>query len=386
MIRFHRYFSIYFFILGLFIYLSSSRYLQASNLDEKEILKANKKVADPVKQVEIQSEYQTQPSTSKETKLTRAEQNKIFLQTLKKVLSLSDESMEKISSIFNSSSVISQGNPNITVHPMSPAQCLEKLKKNKIEYYNPKFEKICHHKYMAPLYDPSRQTMEEATTCIDQFEFPSIPCEYPLVWTKASEAVAICEAMGKRLCDAHEWEGACEGRLLPPDYIFEKNLGPSDIQRLRGIHNKKVTQSYSYGGSVYKKGICGASSFKSKNCNGGDWSQCGSNTYPVGSFPECRSSLMVYDIHGNAAEHMNLPLSPEQMASHPSHQYGHTEMKGSWFIFDTYKAHPDWCRWRAPYWHGTRVLDPKSHHNYHLGFRCCVDIPKKTVEKNKDLK
>jgi hypothetical protein len=48
-------------------------------------------------------------------------------------------------------------------------------------------------------------------------------------------------------------------------------------------------------------------------------------------------------------------------------------MKGSWFIFDTYRAHPDWCRWRAPFWHGSRVMDPQSHRNYHLGFRCCKD-------------
>ena len=36
-------------------------------------------------------------------------------------------------------------------------------------------------------------------------------------------------------------------------------------------------------------------------------------------------------------------------------------MKGSWFIFDTFRAHEDWCRWRAPFWHGTRVMDEKSH-------------------------
>ena len=53
---------------------------------------------------------------------------------------------------------------------------------------------------------------------------------------------------------------------------------------------------------------------------------------------------------------------------------GYTEMKGSWFIFDTYRAHDDWCRWRAPFWHGTRVMAPDSHANYHLGFRCCKTL------------
>jgi hypothetical protein len=46
-------------------------------------------------------------------------------------------------------------------------------------------------------------------------------------------------------------------------------------------------------------------------------------------------------------------------------------MKGSWFIFDKFQAHADWCRWRAPYWHGSHVMEDHSHANYHLSFRCC---------------
>jgi hypothetical protein len=99
--------------------------------------------------------------------------------------------------------------------------------------------------------------------------------------------------------------------------------------------------------------------------------QCGSNTYPAGDFPACHSPLEVYDLNGNAAEHMNLPLNPAQMSSRGSAELGYTEMKGIWFIFDTYRAHEDWCRWRAPFWHGSRVMDPHSHANYHLAFRCC---------------
>jgi hypothetical protein len=71
---------------------------------------------------------------------------------------------------------------------------------------------------------------------------------------------------------------------------------------------------------------------------------------------------------------MNLPLSPGEMASAGSTKLGVTEMKGSWFIFDRYYAHEDWCRWRAPYWHGSRVMSPGSHSNYHLGFRCCKSL------------
>ena len=142
-------------------------------------------------------------------------------------------------------------------------------------------------------------------------------------------------------------------------------------------HNAKhgPARTWSYGPD-YQKGICAAGSSKTPGCDGGGWTQCGSNTYPTGAFPDCRSSLGVYDLHGNAAEHMNLPLEPGQMASLGSQTLGYTEMKGSWFIFDSYRAHQDWCRWRAPYWHGSRVMDPASHHNYHLGFRCCKSLEK----------
>ena len=51
---------------------------------------------------------------------------------------------------------------------------------------------------MAPLYNPDTQKPRDAKACIDQFEFPNIPCEYPVVWVKA-EAAEICQAQGKRL-------------------------------------------------------------------------------------------------------------------------------------------------------------------------------------------
>jgi len=281
----------------------------------------------------------------------------------------------KLIKSVSKSDYIGQGNPERTQHPVSKEACEEKAKKLRIEFNNPAFEKICGEKYMAPLYSPATQKPEDAKSCIDQFEYPNLPCEYPVVWVRSSEAVDICEAAGKRLCDAHEWEGACAGSVDEPDYRY--NIKGKSIEETiklrRKAHNSQATRNWAYG-SQQKKGICAANSFKHKDCNGGDWRRCGSNTYPSGYFPECKSSLGVYDQHGNAAEHMNLPLEPSQSALLGSTTLGHTEMKGSWFIFDKYYAHQDWCRWRAPYWHGSKVKDPKSHRNYHLGFRCCKSI------------
>ncbi|HMK87590.1 MAG TPA: SUMF1/EgtB/PvdO family nonheme iron enzyme [Steroidobacteraceae bacterium] len=309
---------------------------------------------------------------------TLAERNELLFQKLKEERGLSDAEIRRLREIFARSGFIGQGNPAITQHPMSEAQCASAASRQGVEFDNARFDEICGAKFMAPLYDPKTSSPERATACIDRFEFPNIPCTYPVVWVKAVEAAEICEAEGERLCDAHEWEGACAGSLQPPDYRFDLAKGVSPevaITRMRAAHNAahQADKSWSYG-PQYQRGICATGSFKTPGCPGGGWNLCGSNTYPSGSFPACRSSLGVYDLNGNAAEHMNLPLSPDEMSSRGSKQLGYTEMKGSWFIFDTYRAHEDWCRWRAPFWHGTRVMDPHSHANYHLGFRCCKTI------------
>ena len=309
------------------------------------------------------------------------EQNAILLRQLQAVHGLSEEKMQAIRRIFSNSGFIGQGNPAVARHPVSPQECRDKLDKQKVHYENSEFENICDAKYMAPLYNPATQKARDATACIDQFEFPDIPCVYPVVWVRAREAAEICWAMGKRLCDAHEWEGACAGSLEAPDYRFDlaRGVAPGTaVARMQQAHNRAYggSKQWAYGSDHYEKGVCAAASMKTPGCAGGGWKACGSNTYPAGTFPGCHSPLGVYDQHGNAAEHMNLPLNESQMSSRGSRELGYTEMKGSWFIFDTYHAHEDWCRWRAPFWHGSRVIDAHSHENYHLGFRCC-----KTIEK-----
>ncbi|MCF8156679.1 MAG: SUMF1/EgtB/PvdO family nonheme iron enzyme [Rhodoferax sp.] len=310
---------------------------------------------------------------------TLVQQNERLLVELQRIHGLSQAQMERVRAVFRRSGVIGQGNPAISDHPMSTERCGAIRAQAPVGEDITAFQRICGAPNMAPLYDPQKEGRTDANACIDQYEFPDIPCEYPVVWVRASEAAELCEAVGKRLCDAHEWEGACEGQLLEPDYHFELALGilPGQaIARLRDAHNRKHAgdKRWSYG-ATYQSGICGTASHKTSNCQGGGWNACGSNTYPAGAFPACRSALGVYDLNGNAAEHMNLPLDQSQMSSLGSQALGHTEMKGSWFVFDTFRAHDDWCRWRAPYWHGSRVRDARSHANYHLGFRCCKTVP-----------
>lgn len=318
------------------------------------------------------------PTRSAAPSPSGSERNEGLLRELQQVHGLSSESMRRTREVFAGSGLIGQGNPAVTQHPATPEACAAKLRDTGVSHEQPDADRICGSRYMAPLYDPSREKPQDAHACIDRFEFPNIPCAYPVVWVRASEAALLCEAQGKRLCDAHEWEGACAGSLQEPDYRFDLAKGReqvSAVESMRAAHNRAhaASRSWSYG-STYREGVCAASSQKTAGCGGGEWARCGSNTFPAGFFPECHSASGVFDQNGNAAEHMNLPLDESQMASRGSRALGVTEMKGSWFIFDRYRAHEDWCRWRAPFWHGSRVLAAGSHANYHLGFRCCKTI------------
>jgi formylglycine-generating enzyme required for sulfatase activity len=305
------------------------------------------------------------------------QQREEVLKEVEKVHKLTPEQTRQMREVFNGSAFIGQGNPAVTKRPLTREECRTRASSAKVSFENAENERICKGPYMAPLYNPATQKPSDAKSCVDLFEFPNVPCDYPVVWVRTREAHLICESMGKRLCDAHEWEGACEGSLQQPDYPWHLAKGKdanAAVNAMRFEYNRTHKHLYAYGGSEYRKGVCAANSTKDSACNGGQWKTCGSNHYPAGSFPSCKSPLGVYDLHGNAAEHMNLPLNESQMTSKGSKELGVTEMKGSWFIWDKYQAHPDWCRWRAPYWHGTRVMDKESHHNYHLGFRCCKSL------------
>lgn len=300
------------------------------------------------------------------------EQRELLLERMRTELDLSEEQILRMRSVFERSTVLGQGNPALTTHPMTRARCRAIGKNAHVEA--PDASRCGGSPYMVPIYDPNTgETADTARVCIDQYEFPNVPCEYPVVHVTAREAVQLCEAIGKRICDAHEWEGACAGAVHRPELEYAFGFDRTTMQ-YRHNSTREIVWAY---GAVKDHARCGTGSAKSPSCVAGGFHNCGSNTYPVGAFLECVSPFGVFDQHGNVAEHMNLPLTSAELTSR--HGYGRTEMKGSWFIFGSYEAHPDDCRWRAPDWHGSAILDPKSHSNYHLGFRCCRDVPARSA-------
>lgn len=304
---------------------------------------------------------------------TLAAQREAMLDRLVRFHDFTPDQVAKVRKIFEAEAWLGQGNPKCTEHPMTRAECRERRKLAKTAPY----DRTCKGRYMVRIYDPKAgQRASDAKVCIDQYEFPNIPCDYPVTWVRAAVAQDLCAIQGKRLCDAHEWEGACAGAVLPPEQEYAWGLRPweeNDAKRMAMEHDHNVKREirWAYGTEKdHKK--CATGSRKSDGCVTPTWERCGTNTYPAGAFPECVSPFGVYDQHGNAAEHMNYPMSADELASRG--KLGQTEMKGSWFIFDMYEAHIDDCRWRAPDWHAGAVMSANSHMNYHLGFRCCRDL------------
>ena len=293
---------------------------------------------------------------------TLVDQRAALLARMGKALALDETELAAVERIFRASPQLGQGNPLISRHPMTRAEC--RAARRAAAITDPDVPR-CGAKAMVPVYDPRSGTPETARVCIDRFEFPNVACDYPVVNVRSSEASELCHALGKRLCDAHEWEGACAGALASPEGEY---LWPRDRMQASYSHNMARERVWAYG-PVRDASRCAMGSHVTHDCPGGGWELCGSNTYPAGSFPGCVSAFGVYDQHGNAAEHMSRPRTPAELGGR-----GETEMKGSWFVFATTPAHEDDCRWRAPAWHATPVDAVSSHRNYHLGFRCCRDI------------
>lgn len=304
--------------------------------------------------------------------LSVKEQQQYLIELVATQQALTPERREQVRGIVEKSDWLSFGNPKVSKPAMTKAACRERRAEGE------------WREGQAACGAPNMVAIEEkdgkASVCIDQYEFPNVACEYPVVWVRASEAAGLCEAVGKRLCDAHEWEGACAGEVLSVEQDYPWDHIPKSIahspkrdQRLwlEYEHNRTRDVRWAYGDHADHP-VCGTGAKKEPKCEVLDFSTCSTSSYPAGAFPKCVSSLGVYDQHGNAAEHMNLPLNPSELTS--AGGSGWTEMKGSWFIFSNQETHPDDCRWRAKSWHTTRLKDWNSHRNYHLGFRCCKDV------------
>ena len=105
---------------------------------------------------------------------------------------------------------------------------------------------------------------------IDVFEFPNLPNKPPRFGVTQTEAKALCEKAGKRLCTADEWERACKG----PE-----------------------SEIYAYG-DAYDTEFCGEGL---------------SEAYPSGSKEKCTNEWRVYDQSGNFREWTATETKPSRI-------------------------------------------------------------------------
>lgn len=275
--------------------------------------------------------------------------------------------------------------PNNSWHPATRTACAAKVLRTGLIQPNAQYQRKCGAKWMAPV-PPRGKTTDSAKVCIDQFEFPNVPCEYPIVWVSVSQAQRLCRSMGKRLCNAFEWEGGCAGSI--------DMTAPYQSQRAQ--HNSAREQTWAFNwiqgltGLRDSRGECGVYSVNdpeidpaarsnytaigtSRGCDPGTspTRTCGSNTWPSGFKHRCVSSLGVYDMHGNVAEVVSLPTGPNDIAD-ASGRVGVNEHKGSFFVYRA--QYPDDCRVRQPPEHQFPINRDVGHAFYQEGFRCCKDV------------
>jgi formylglycine-generating enzyme len=289
--------------------------------------------------------------------------------------------------------------PNNSYHPVTRAQCKQRILDSGKIKPSKSNEETCKAKWMAPVPDKDGKVR----VCVDQFEFPNIPCEYPLVWVPSNTAQKICRSMGKRLCNSHEWEGACAGTIASVDsYRFD--IGNQNARR-RAVNNaREKVWAYQHqvdlADRTDSKVICAVYSTDdpdvlpkaraqikggkiaglSKGCapHKSAYKTCGTNTWPAGYKYQCKSSQGIYDMHGNVAEVVNLPTHKGNIAK--GDVTGFTERKGSFFVDRSNimrrgeQKYPDDCRVRQPYEHMKEIRRDTGHSFYQEGFRCCKDV------------
>ncbi len=122
-------------------------------------------------------------------------------------------------------------------------------------------------------------------TCIDEYEFPNVPGENPVIMKSWYEARALCKAAGKRLCGDEEWTLACEGpERKPYPYGWSRDATACNIDN-PGKRDANTDGKLMRGGDIRDNELARI------------W-----NGLPSGASPRCKSDFDVYDMTGNVDE------------------------------------------------------------------------------------
>jgi formylglycine-generating enzyme required for sulfatase activity len=127
-----------------------------------------------------------------------------------------------------------------------------------------------------PLEDGGSRAFE-----MDVYEYPGQRGSIPLLVDSWFEAARLCADRGKRLCSAAEWQFACQG---PEESVFSSVDDPEMLPSAFGRRFCNTVGSEVAGDNPLAESLAAS-----------------------GSFPNCSSSLGVYDLIGNAREWLSDP-------------------------------------------------------------------------------
>lgn len=170
--------------------------------------------------------------------------------------------------------------------------------------------------------------------CIDQFEYPNVPGEKPVIMKSWYQARDTCQAQGKRLCGESEWTLACEGQEhLPYPYGYARNSEACNIDKPHpDVDELAIANPATRDAEVARL-----------------W-----QGEPSGTREACVSPYGVHDMTGNVDE---------------------------WVVNES--GHPYKSGLKGGYWGPvrTRCRPMTTAHNeefifYQIGFRCCEDAAK----------
>jgi formylglycine-generating enzyme required for sulfatase activity len=169
----------------------------------------------------------------------------------------------------------------------------------------------------------------------------SRPGVIPQAYISGKQAAAACNASGKRLCAADEWEHACRG---PSNFQF-----PYGDQRRAGACNDDVRTLHPVAEVGRMLSIPHGHLWRAEGMNQSAINQLPNTLLPTGERAECTNEYGVYDMVGNLHEWVDDPNGT---------------FRGGYYM-DTSK-NGDGCSYQ------TTAHDFK-YHDYSTGFRCCMD-------------
>ncbi|HXH73429.1 MAG TPA: SUMF1/EgtB/PvdO family nonheme iron enzyme [Bacteriovoracaceae bacterium] len=135
--------------------------------------------------------------------------------------------------------------------------------------------------------------------CIDAFEFPNIPGEFPVVMASYDDAKALCVAQDKRLCGEEEWSFACESeKALPYPQGFNRYTDltssfPANIKNPDGCNYDRLPSR-----PINEKNLV----LNARNAKGAFELDRSFNGTRAGDQSACKSEYGVYDLTGNVEE------------------------------------------------------------------------------------